>query len=144
MTQTSNAFLRQTVTRFDFTNAMVTALGAVLTGNITVATLPAKTVVKSVWTVVQTACGGTTTMTMGVGRTSALYVDYVSAGNMQASAGTVYGATSGTRGTNNTGYDVPSYTGTTALIAIFTSTVSNLSSATTCTGSVYVESYIAP
>jgi hypothetical protein len=144
MTVTSSAFIRDSISRFDFTNAMVVALGSNLTGTIKVATLPAKTVVRNAYMVEQTQCAGTTTLTVSVGRTSATYIDYLVAKTFQAAAGTTYGGVSGDRGTNLTGYDLPSYSATTDVFALFTSTVANLSSVTGCTGTVYLDTYILP
>jgi hypothetical protein len=144
MTAQIQANLRTVTHSYQWTNAMITALGAVLSGNVSVATLPAKTIVKNAYVVLNSTCAGTTTLTVSVGRTAATYVDYIVASNAQSGANTVYGTTSGTRGTNLTGYDLPSYTGTTVVNAQFISTVSNLSAVTTCTGTVILETALAP
>ena len=145
MTQTKIALTTQCIHHFSWTNAMIVALGASLTGTITVGTLPAKFVVTNVFMVVTTAAAGTTSLTMSIGRVSAAYTDYITASNIQAAANTIYGNVGGAdRGTNNVGYDFPSNTGTTAVVAALTSTVSNLSSVTTSTGEIYIEGYILP
>ena len=144
MTATNTALLRTVTNRFDWTNAMVVALGASTTGDITVCTLPANTVVKSVWMVLDTPDTSANALTVAVGRTSASFIDYVTASDAKATAGTTYGVTSGTRGTNNTMYDVPSVSGTTAVKAHFIKTTTNLSTVLGCTGHIYIESYIAP
>ncbi len=144
MTVTKNAIERTAITHFSWTNAMVVALGASMTGNIAICTLPAKTVVKNCYVVITTAAGGTATLTVSVGRTSAVYSDYIVAKDAQATANTVYGAVSGDRGTNLTGYDLPSYTGTTVVNAHFISTVANLSAVTTSTGEIFLETCTLP
>lgn len=129
-----------------WTNAMVTALGATTSGNVKVCTLPARTVVRHVWVLIDNTAAGCTTLTVSIGRTSGGgYIDYVTASDCKVAAVTVYGNTSATCGTNNTGYDLPSYNGgTTDVYAQFNSTVQNLSSATTCTGVVVIESAFCP
>lgn len=144
MTVTNSSLVRHVVHRFDWTNAMVTALGASTSGDITVCTLPAQTVVMRAWVVIGTAEGSLTSLTIAVGRTSALYIDYIVASNGKAAANTVYGDAVGELGTNLTGYDLPSFTGTTAVKAHFISGVENLSTATTSTGTVYLETLTLP
>lgn len=145
MTASSNVGRLLTATNsFQWTNAMVTALGATTAGDITVATLPAKTQVVDVQVVILTAAGGTTTLTVACGRTAAGYIDYIVASDAQAAANTVYGDAAAERGTNLTGYDIPSYTGTTPLVCHFISTGSNLSAVTTSTGRVIVTSRLLP
>jgi hypothetical protein len=144
MTATAPARTQKTLHRYDWTNAMVAALGAVTAGDIAVCTLPAKEVVTNAYVVINTAAGGTTTLTVAVGRTGAAYIDYIVASNAQAAANTVYGDASAERGSNLTGYDLPSFTGTTIVNAHFISTVSNLSAVTTSTGTVYLETMLLP
>lgn len=144
MTAETQGEVRSTIHSYTWTNAMVTALGASLTGDVTICTLPAKTVVKNVYVVITGAATGTTTLTVSVGRTSASYIDYIVASDAQAAANTVYGDASGERGTNLTGYDLPSYTGTTDVVAHFISTGSNLSAVTGSTGRVIIETALVP
>jgi hypothetical protein len=127
-----------------WTNAQVVALGASLTGDIPCYTLPAKTEVRNVYLIITGQGAGTTTLTAAVGRTSASYIDYVVASDAKAAANTVYGDASGERGTNLVGYDLPSYTGTTAVNIHFISTGSNLSSVTGSTGRVIIETSLVP
>jgi len=129
---------------YSWTNAQVVALGASLTGDITMVTLPAKTQVVDAQIVILTAAAGTTTLTVAAGRTGAAYIDYIVASDAQAAANTVYGDASAERGTNLTGYDIPSYTGTTAVKCHFISTVSNLSSVTTSTGKLILTTRLLP
>ncbi len=143
MTVTNNAGVREVTTRFDWTNAMVVALGASTTGDITVCTLPAKTVVKRCVVVIKTSAATVATLTVAVGRTGASYIDYVVVSDAAAAANTVYGATKATVGTNlydgvTLTTDMPSYTGTTAIKAHYISTGGNLSTCTASTGTVYL------
>jgi hypothetical protein len=144
MTATTTSAARTAVHRYDWTNAMVTALGANATGDITICTLPAKTVVKNVYIVIKTAAAGPTTLTVAVGRTTTEYIDYIVASDATAAASTVYGAVVGDRGTNLTGYDLPSFTTTTTVKAHFVATVATLDGTTTSTGSVYIETMQLP
>lgn len=144
MTAGSNGMARSVISKFSWANAMVVALGAALTGDITVCTLPAKTVVKRVWINVTGTAAGVTTLTIAVGRTSALYIDYIVASDAKVAANTVYGDASGELGTNLTGYDLPSVTGTTAVVAHFISTVQNLNATTGSTGDIYLETMTLP
>ena len=129
---------------FRYTNAMIVALGASLTGDITVCTLPARTVILNSYLVVESAATNGGTLTMAVGRTAAAYVDYIGASDIKAVANTVYGDTAGERGANLTGYDMPSYTATTAVVAHCISTVVNLSTTTTAQGMVWIAYTVLP
>ena len=124
--------------KYSWTNAMVTAIGATTTGDVTVCTLPAKTIVLNAYIVIGTAETALTGLTGAVGRTGATFLDYIAAGSLKAAANTVYGDAVGERGANLTGYDLPSWTGTTAVKMHFISSVENLSTAVACTGSVYL------
>lgn len=143
-TVTSSALVREVLHRFDVTNAMVVALGGALTGDVLIATLPAKTVVINAYIVVTGTAAGVATLTGAVGRTGVAYIDYIVASDMKVAANTVYGDASGERGTNLTGYDMPSFTGTTAVNMHFISTVQNLSSTTGFSCSVYLETMTLP
>ena len=119
-------------------NADIVAFGAVKTGNLLLATLPLKTVVKNAYVVIGTAGTNTTDLTVSVGRTGAAYVDYLGAGNAQAAANTVYGDAAGERGANLTGYDLPSVTAAVPVYAQFKTTDAgkNLADVLTSTGSI--------
>ncbi len=132
---TSEAAVSITRTCRSWTNAMVAALPATA-GDIAWGTLPAKVIVLNAYVVITGAAVGPTTVTVAVGRTSATYIDYIVASDAKAAANTVYGDASGERGTNLTGYDLPSYTGTTVINAHFISTGANLSTVTGSTGMV--------
>lgn len=144
MTVASSATSRTVWHRFDWTNAMVTALGAVTAGDVAVGTLPAKTVVTNAYVVITSAAGTVTTLTVAVGRTGAGYIDYIVASDAKAAANTVYGDAGAERGTNLTGYDLPSFTATTVVNAHFISTGGNLNTVTASTGSVYIETALLP
>jgi len=143
MTATNQSELRSSIHRYDWTNAMVAALSGT-TANMAVCTLPAKTIVRNAYVVITSAAGTVTTLTVSLGRTSAAYIDYIVASDAKAAANTVYGDASAERGTNLTGYDMPSFTGTTVVNAQFISTGGNLSTVTTSTGTVYLECVILP
>jgi hypothetical protein len=127
---------------YSWTNAMVVALGAVLSGNIKICTLPVKGIISNMYVVINTPSAGTTTMTVSVGRTAATYVDYITAQNAQAAASTVYGGSAAQRGTNLTGYDLPAWATATDVYAQFVSTVQNLNAQTSGAGTIYLETTI--
>lgn len=144
MTVTNSANVRTVIHRFDWTNAMVTALGATTAGDVSVCVLPAKTVVRNVYVVIDTPDTSTNALTVAVGRVSATYIDYIVASDAKAAANTVYGDASAERGTNLTGYDMPSVTGTTTINAHFIKTTTNLSTVTGSTGHIYIETEVLP
>jgi len=144
LTANTPASVRTVVHRYDWTNAMVAALGANLTGDLTVATLPAKTVVKNAYVVITGPDGSANALTVALGTVSAGYVDLIVASDAKAAAGTVYGGASAERGTNLTGYFLPSFTATTAVKLHFIKTTTNLDTVTGSTGSVYLETEILP
>jgi hypothetical protein len=106
--------------------------------------LPAKTVVTNAYVVLKTADTSTNALTVALGTVSTGYIDFVVASDAKAAANTVYGGTSGTRGTNLTGYFVPSYTGTTTVYCHFIKTTTNLSTVLASTGTVFVETMLLP
>jgi hypothetical protein len=144
MTMANPSVINKVIHKFSWTNAMITALGAVLSGDIAVCTLPAKTVVTNAYIVVGTAAGGPTTLTMSIGRTGATYLDYINNSDIKAAANTVYGDAVGERGTNLTGYDLAAFAATTTVYAHIVGTVTNLNTVTTSTGSIYLETMILP
>lgn len=144
MTAETTGFLKSATHSYTWTNAQVVALGAALTGDITVATLPAKTVVLNAYVVITGQAAGTTTLTVAVGRTSALFIDYIVASDAKAAVNTVYGDASAERGTNLVGYDLPSYTGTTTVTAHFIATGTNLNTVTGSTGRVVLQTALVP
>lgn len=144
MTATASSQVRVVVHAFSWTNAMVVALGGVGAGDITVATLPAKTIVKNAYVVINTPDSSANALTVACGRAGATYVDYIAAGDAKAAANTVYGGAAGERGANLTGYDLPSFTATTDVKCHFIKSVTNLSTVTGSTGTVYLETAILP
>ncbi len=144
MTQANSALVRKTTHSFTWTNAQVVALGANLTGDITVCTLPAKTVVTNAYIVITGAATGPATLTVSLGRTSATYLDYLGNADAKAAANTTYGDAAGERGANLTGYDLPSYTATTDVKVHFIATVANLDQTVGGTGTVILETMLVP
>lgn len=132
------------VSKYQWSNAMVAGLGASLTGDLKVCTLPARTIVKNAYIVIDSAAGGVTTLTVALGRTGASYIDYIVASDAKAAANTVYGDGSAERGTNLTGYDMGSLQTFTDIYLHFVSTGTNLSTVTTSTGTVYLETVVLP
>jgi hypothetical protein len=151
MTATNKGEMRTVWSRYDWTNAMVTALGASLTGDITVCTLPAKTIVKRVIMVVDSQAAGTTTLTGAVGRTATGYTDYLLDSNLQVAANTIYGdvqtEVGGKLYDGTVKYfpdDIPSITTTTAVKMHLISSVANLDQVTGCTGHIYIQTSTLP
>lgn len=144
MTKGESGVARTTWSKYSWTNAMVVALGASLTGDVKVCTLPAKTMVHRVLMRITSPGAVVATLTVAIGRTSAAYIDYIVASDAKAVANTIYGHAAAALGTNLTGYDVPSMTATTDVYAHFISTVSNLSACTGSTGDVYIQTSVLP
>lgn len=144
MTANSTGNVRDGWSSYSWTNAMVVALGATTTGDITVATLPAKTIVENVYVVINTPDTSANALTVACGRTSATFIDYTVASDAKAAANTVYGDASAERGTNLTGYDMPSFTGTTTVTCHFIKTTTNLSTVLGSTGTVYIKTALLP
>lgn len=143
MTYENRGQLRSFIDSFTWTNAQVAALSGTA-GDILLGTLKAKQVVKNMYVVITGTAAGPTTVTVSCGRTGASYIDYIVASDAKVAANTVYGDASGERGTNLVGYDLPSYTATTAINCHFISTGANLSTTTGSTGRVIVEVDIVP
>lgn len=124
-----------TVNEFNWTNTQIAALSGTA-NTIKICTLPSKTVVVNAYVIITGAATFADTLTVSMGRTSASYIDYTVASDAKAAANTVYGDASGERGTNLTGYDLPSWTATTDIFLRFNGNATNLSTVTTCTGTV--------
>ena len=120
-------------------NGDITAGGAVSTYSMIVATLPAKTILRNAYIIVTGTAAGTTTCLATLGRTGATYNDYIVSKTLQAAANTIYGAVSGDRGTNATGYDLPSWSATTAVYMQVITTGGNVSAVTGSSGVVVLE-----
>lgn len=127
-----------------WTNASITGCGNVFSCDITVATLPAHTRVENVYMIVTGQAAGVTTLTGAIGRTGTTYIDYIVASDLKAAANTVYGDALAERGTNLTGYDMASYTGTTAVKWHLISTGTALNTVTGSTGVIYIETTVLP
>lgn len=141
---TNIANVRKVIHRFDVTNAMVVALGASLTGDIKICTLPAGTVVTNAYIVIDSPDTSANALTVSLGRTGAAYVDYIVASDAKGAANTVYGDASGERGTNLTMYDLPSVTAATDVYSHFVKTTTNLNTVTGLAYHVYLETMILP
>lgn len=124
---------------FSWTNAQIVALGAATTGDITVATLPPRTVVRNAYVVILTPDSSANALTVACGRVAASYIDYVVASDAKAAANTVYGDASAERGTNLTEYDLPSYTADTAVVCHWIKTTTNLDTVVGSTGRVILQ-----
>jgi hypothetical protein len=150
MTAAATGYCNKTWSKYTWTNAQVAALGASLTGDIAVCTLPAKTVVHHALVVLSTQAAGCTTLTGSVGITGADYIDFIVASDLKAAANTIYGNAKAELGaalydaTTVTPFYVPSWTATSTVNMHFISTVDNLSAATTCSGAVYLLTSVLP
>lgn len=144
MSYSMNSEYRSAWHSASWTNANVTALGAVTTGNISAFTLPAKFVIENMYVVITGAAAGPATVTVSCGRTGAAYIDYIVASDAKAAANTVYGDAAAERGTNLVGYDLPSYTATTVVNCQFISTGANLNTVTGSTGTVIFKTAMVP
>lgn len=146
MTHSLNGTLMTGWHKFSWTNAMVVALGAALTGDITVCTLAAKTIVQKAIIVITGQGAGTTTLTVALGKTSPLYIDYVVASDAKVAANTVYGQAFAEVGTNLSALvgNLPSLTATTAVKAHFIATVATLDQVTGSSGDIYLELVTLP
>lgn len=146
----------RTVTHsYAWTNAMVVALGAVLTGDIPMVTLPAKTQVERALVVIDTAAGGPTTLTVSCGDATVgtPFVNYILPGDAKAAANTVYGDAITGAETGASLFDatakwvkgfLPSYTTTTLVTCHFIATVANLNATTTSTGRLILQTTLLP
>lgn len=148
MTASITAQYRTVTHAYAWTNAMVTALGASLTGDINVATLPAKTQINNAYVVIDTAAGGVTTLTVSCGDAigGTPFTNYIVASDAKAAANTVYGDAVAERGTSidTEFYYLPSYTATTLVTCHFISTGTNLNTVTTSTGRLILTTTLLP
>lgn len=140
---------------YTWTNAQVVALGATTTGDITVATLPAKTVVKRALVVILTADTSANALTVSCGDATVgtPFTNYVLPGDAKAAANTVYGDAISGAETGASLFDatakwnpgfLPSYTATTLVTCHFIKTTTNLSTVLTSTGRVILETALLP
>jgi hypothetical protein len=115
----------------------VAALGAVTSGDITLLSLPVKSVIMDVFMVVETAFVGTSisALTASVGKTTAEFEDAVTDGSILATG--VFGDATGERGTTITNA-LQSVSAAVDLKVHFAATGANLSALTAGKLSVYV------
>lgn len=150
MTVSSSAGISTATHKFLWTNAMVTALGAVTSGDVTVCTLPAKCRVLSATIVINTAgtnMGGAT-LTAQLG-TDATFSNYLNAGSALAAANTVYGDADAELAAAmlTKCAHLPSWTATTAVKVRFVTDGAGgktLADVLTSTGTVYLCTEILP
>jgi len=83
-TAAANGYIRTGVYKRAWTNAEVVALGATKDAELKIATLPAKTVVRNAYVVVDTKESYLSDLTVALGRTGATYIDYIVASNAKA------------------------------------------------------------
>ena len=132
------------ISKFQWTNADIVALGAVLNGTMKFTTLPARTLVKRVWMNIVGQGAGVATLTASFGRTSANYIDYMTAQDAKAAAGTSYYLTAVLGGNMPAQGDVPSLSSTTDLYVRWVSTGSNLNTVTGSAGEIFLETFVMP
>lgn len=142
----TGALMRTVTSSFSWTNAQVVALGAVTSGDITVATLPAKTQLLDAAVVVSTqATFAPGAFTIQCGDT-ATFVNYIVASDLKAAANTFYGDAVAERGTSIDveHYYLPSYTATTTVTCRFITAGGNLNAVTNSTGKVILTTRLLP
>jgi hypothetical protein len=145
MTAESTGVWKTSTHSYTWTNAQVVALGATTSGDINVATLPAKTQVVDALVVITGTAAGPTTVTVQCGDTGT-FINYVVAADAKVAANTVYGDAVAERGTalDAEFWHLPSYTGTTTVACRFISTGANLSTVTGSTGRVILTTRLLP
>lgn len=148
MTAETQGGVRTLTHSYTWSNAQVVALGAVLVGDITVATLPAKIQLVDALVVITGAAVGPTTVTVSCGDAIAgtPFINYVVASDAKAAANTVYGDAVAERGTSIDAefFYLPSYTATTLVTCHFISTGANLNTVTGSTGRVILTTRLLP
>lgn len=148
MTAETTAQARTVTNSYTWTNAMVVALGAGLTGDINVVTLPAKTRLLNAYVVITGAAAGPATVTVSCGDAIAgtPFINYIVPVDAKAAANTVYGDAVAERGTSIDieWYYLPSYTATTLVTCHFISSGANLDTVTGSTGRVILETELLP
>ena len=143
MTVETSARITQATHSYTWTFAQVnTALGAGTTGDVLVVATTAKTEVVDVQVAITQAALGPNTLTVACGRVGATYIDYIVASDAKAVVNTLYGDVVGDRGTNLTGYDVPSYTAATDVVCHFVA--GNTTDLTAGTGRVILTTRLLP
>lgn len=146
MTPGAAARSNRTLHQFSWTNAMIVALGANLTGDIAICTLPAKTVVTNIWVRRTGQATGPTTLTGSIGVVSAAYDDYLDPIDLMAAVGT-NGFDGGGAGRAFDQPSLPSVAGTTVvkMHLIATDVAANtLADVLACAGEVFIETVQLP
>ncbi|MDP2317462.1 MAG: hypothetical protein Q8P41_31550 [Pseudomonadota bacterium] len=123
------------VIKYSITNAAVVALGAALTGDITIGTLPAKSRVLMTYVDVTSAETSANALTVSLGTVATGYVDWVVASDAKTAA--VYGDIVAERGATNIDGQLY-YAAATTIKSHFVKTTTNLSTATAFAADVYV------
>lgn len=120
-----------------WTNAEIVAAGTGGTSALLdVGSLPANSQLLSAYIVIGTqATFAAGTLTVGCGRTSATYVDFIAASDAKAAAATVYGNAAAERATDMA---IQHFAAATPVKAIFTAGAGDLANVTTSTGTVYL------
>lgn len=131
------------IIKYTWTNAEVVAAG---TGGtealLSIGSLPANSQLLSAYIVIGTqATFAAGTLTVGCGRTSATYVDFIVASDAKAAAATVYGNAAAERATDAA---IQHFAAATPVKAIFTAGAGDLANVTTCTGTVYLLYVVYP
>lgn len=149
LTYGKQAYERAALHEFSWTNAMVVA-AAGSSNKINVCTLPAKTVVRRAWIIIDTAATQAATLTVQAG-TAADTDGYLLAGNAKSAANTVYGDADAEVGVllfdaadDHWLDNLPSYTGTTVVQIEFTIGAGTLADVTASTGRVILETVTLP
>jgi hypothetical protein len=149
LTAAIEAKVETVVSKYTWANTNIVACGANLTCDITVATLPAKTIVKRVLLVVTGTAANIGTLTGAIGTTATTYTDYVVASDLKVASNTVYGDTLAELGTALQDYlgNLPNYAATTVVKfhLIATDGGSNkLADVTGSSGAIYIETLQLP
>lgn len=130
------------VIKYTWTNAEIVALGGGTSGTITIGTLPANSQLLSAYAIVGTqATFAAGTLTLGVGRTSATFVDFLAAGDLKAAAGTVYGNAAAERATDAA---IQHFSTATTVKAIVTAGAGDLANVTGSSGTIYLLYVVLP
>ncbi len=131
------------VIKYTWTNAEVVAAG---TGGtealLAIGSLPANSQLLSAYIVIGTqATFAAGTLTVGCGRTSATYVDFIAASDAKAAAATIYGNAAAERATDAA---IQLFPAATPVKAIFTAGAGDLANVTTSTGTIYLLYVVYP
>lgn len=147
MTPTIVSEARTVTHSYAWTNAMVAALAGTA-GDITVATLPAKTQINNAYVVIDGAAAGPATVTVSCGDAIAgtPFINYIVPSDAKAAANTVYGDAVAERGTSIDVefYYLPAYAATTLVTCHYISSGANLSTVTGSAGRLVLTTTLLP